>query len=184
MVSTNTAVPFFMALAGCLAALPSDSLIAREPSGVSTHEMVRHFVRTELYSDGDRPERTARFAYALVDLNGDGVREAIVRIVDSQVCGSGGCSLYILARQGSHYRLVSWTTITRPPIRVLTTRSHGWRDIAVFVQGGGIIPGYEARLSFDGKAYPMNPTMPPARRLRYRARGPVVIPWPSREFPL
>jgi hypothetical protein len=184
VIGFNKGVPFLLALGWCLVLLPFDHLIAQNPQAPSTHEMVKAFVRNELRRDGGQPERTARFSYALIDLNGDGMREAIVRIVDSQVCGSGGCSMYILRRQGSRYRVVNWTSITRPPIRVLTTRSHGWRDISVFVQGGGIIRGYEARLPFDGKAYPLNPTMPPARRLRQPIGGQILISRSSREYSL
>ncbi len=53
-------------------------------------------------------------------------------------------------------------SITRPPIRVLPTVTHGWHDLGVMVAGGGIIPGYEARLRFDGHSYPSNPTVPSA----------------------
>lgn len=65
--------------------------------------------------------------------------------------------------------------ITQLPIRLLPGRSHGWRDIGVFVRGGGILPGYHARLSFDGRAYPSNPLMPPARRLRAAGPGRILI---------
>jgi hypothetical protein len=61
--------------------------------------------------------------------------------------------------------VVTKTTVTRPPIQVLASKSNGWHDIAVRVAGGGIANGYDAELSFDGRKYPSNPTVPPARRV-------------------
>ena len=68
----------------------------------------------------------------------------------------------VLTPEGASYRVVTKIRITRPPIRVLATSSHGWHDIGVWVQGGGIQRGYEAKLQFDGKTYPSNPSSPPA----------------------
>lgn len=82
----------------------------------------------------------------------------------------------VLAPQGPSYRVVSSITITRPPIRVLAARSHGWHNIAVWVAGGGIRPGYEAELPFNGKTYALNPSVAPARRLAPKAPGQVVLP--------
>lgn len=123
-----------------------------------------------------------RYAVAVTDLNGDRRPEALVYAMattqadpgNPDMCGSGGCRLFVLSLRPEHYRVVTGMTITRPPIRVLPTVSHGWHDIAVLVAGGGIIPGYEARLRFDGRRYPANPAMPPATRLRGDP-GKVVI---------
>ncbi len=112
---------------------------------------------------------------AFVDLNEDGKNEALVYITDRDWCGTGGCNLLILTREGSSNRIISEASITRPPIRVLERKSHGWRNISVWVVGGGIQPGYEAELRFDGKTYPGNPSGGPARRLRGKAAGRVVI---------
>ena len=51
----------------------------------------------------------------------------------------------------------------------------GWHNIAVRVQGGGITPGYFAELRFDGKTYPKNPSVPPARRLKDEPHGKAII---------
>jgi hypothetical protein len=67
---------------------------------------------------------------------------------------------------------------------VLNTKSNGWHDISVVVAGGGIQPGYEAVLSFDGKTYPSNPSTPPARRLDGKAEGEIVIPVKVESTPL
>jgi hypothetical protein len=127
-----------------------------------------------------RDHRLARYSVALTDLNGDGRAEALVYAMDSAggrgggLCGSGGCNLYVLALTAKGYRQVADIAITRPPIGVLPTMAHGWHDLAVRVAGGGIIPGHEARLRFDGRSYPSNPTVRPATRLEH-GPGKVVI---------
>ena len=110
-----------------------------------------------------------------MDLNGDGIDEAIVYLTGNLWCGSGGCNTLILARDGAFWRTVTAMTITRPPIRVLANASSGWRKISVRVEGGGIQPGYEAELRFDGKTYPTNPSVAPARRLARNVPGQVVV---------
>lgn len=111
---------------------------------------------------------------AWVDLNADGKDEALVYLIGPDDCGSGGCTLLVLTPNGGKLRLVSSMNVTRTPIRVLATRSHGWNDISVNVGGGGLEAG-ERRLHFDGKHYPKNPTLPPAMPTSSHALGKVVI---------
>jgi hypothetical protein len=82
----------------------------------------------------------------------------------------------ILTREDPSYRLVSKISITNPPIRVLATKTNGWHDIAVGVREGGVNPGYEARLRFDGNTYPSNPSMLPARPTGGQLAGKIVVP--------
>jgi hypothetical protein len=158
-------------VAACLAAAGG-----RPPAAGSTAEnLLRAFLRSYLNTPSSEDDKTTCYSAAFVDLNGDGTPEAVVYVTGRGWCGSGGCTTLILARTGSSFRLVTKVTITRPPIRVLANASSGWRDIGVWVRGGGITPGYEADLRFDGKAYPGNPSTPPARRAPVGAAGQVVI---------
>lgn len=141
---------------------------ADTPSAEAT-ESLKKFLRT---LDNDR---TARYLLALRDLNGDGTPEAIVHLIGSR-CGSGGCSTFILTPNGSSWRIVTNISITRPPVYVLSDMSKDWHSIGVWVQGGGVQPGYEAELRFNGKTYPKNPSVSPARRLKGKPMGEVVIP--------
>lgn len=122
-------------------------------------------------------DKTTRYTVVYYDLNGDGKREAIVALAGPNWCGSGGCNTLVLTPQGASWRIVTVTTLTRPPIRVLATVTHGWHALGVQVQGGGIQPGYEAELDYNGTSYPKNPTVLPAHRLK-RPVGKVVI-WPG-----
>jgi hypothetical protein len=78
-------------------------------------------------------------------------------------------------RDSNSWKIVTNMTVTSPPIRILASKSSGWHNIGVWVQGGGVQPGYEAELRFDGKTYPRNPSVPPARRLEGNPAGEVVI---------
>jgi hypothetical protein len=117
-----------------------------------------------------------RYFDATVDLNSDGRQEVLVYMIGPRLCGSGGCPLLILAAEGSSYRVVTRTSITQTPIRVLDESSSGWRNLGVRVAGGGTIPGYQVVLKFDGKSYPRNPTVSPAYKPGGRLSGKVLIP--------
>jgi hypothetical protein len=108
-----------------------------------------------------------RSRIAQADLNGDGRPEALIYGMDTagggdaDLCGTGGCNLYILSPTESGYRLMTKMTVTRPPVRVLPATTHGWHDLGVLVAGGGI-ESRQARLRFDGTGYPsIPPCLPP-----------------------
>lgn len=134
--------------------------------------LLETFLRQYFKSDVDT---AARYVAAFVDLNGDTAKDVIVYVLHPGYCGSGGCVTLVLEREKFSYKVVTKITITQTPIRVLSSTSNGWRTLSVWVQGGGIQPGYEAELRFDGKAYPSNPSVPPARRLEEEVTGEVVI---------
>jgi len=159
-------------------ALPASSNAQPQPTTLSSapEDSLKRFLQDYLRENNADSDKTTRYLHTFVDLNGDGRKEAIVYLVGRGWCGSGGCVTLILARKGESFRVITWMTITRPPIRVLAGKSNGWRNISVWVQGGGIQPGYEAELHFNGKTYPRNPSVPPARRLARDVRGEVVIP--------
>lgn len=141
--------------------------MAASSQASATHpDGVRLFVRKML--------QTTHYERADADLNSDGRKESFVYVTDPGNCGSGGCVLVVLTPRGGSYRVVMRTTITRPPITILSTSAHGWRDVGVTVQGGGIVRPYMARLRFNGHRYPSNPTIPPAVPLG-RTSGRVVI---------
>jgi len=125
--------------------------------------------------DRHGPDKKLRYIAAFHDLDGDGIPEAIVYPISSYWCGSGGCTLFVLKQAGGTWTEVSRSTISRPPIYVLSNVANGWHSLGVWVQGGGIQPGYEAQLDFDGHSYPLNPSVPPAQRLAGTPEGQVVI---------
>lgn len=144
---------------------------AAEPAGVAAFIQDRHLTR---------------YSVALSDLNGDGQSEALIYGMatsggagQANLCGSGGCNLYVLSLTPIGYRLVASISVAWPPIRVLPGMTHGWHDLGVRVAGGGITAGYEARLRFDGRRYPANPTVPPANRSKDKAGETVIGTLPT-----
>jgi len=140
-------------------------------------QTLKKFLQTYLGDPNPDSEREwpTRYSSAFVDLDNDGVKEVIIYLSGRDWCGSGGCVMLILKPDNSTYRVVTKTTVTRLPIRVLRTRSNNWLDLSVVVRGGGIQPSYEAKLSFDGKTYPNNPSVSPSVPLNVEIPGRIVI---------
>jgi len=144
---------------------------------------LRAFLR-DCVKDPFEDYTATRYSAVFVDLRDDQTHEVIVRLSSDGWCGTGGCTTLILAPLGSSYKIISKITSTRLPIRVLSEKTNGWHDITVWVEGGGTQPGYEAELSFDGRSYPTNPSVPPARHLSEQVAGEVVIPSDAKDTPL
>ena len=68
-------------------------------------------------------------------------------------CGSGGCALYIYTPDGASWRQVDELTIVGESVRLLATRTRGWRDLAVQIRGGGMDLPRQVRVRFDGRGY-------------------------------
>ena len=160
-----------LASVACLAQIPR----GRASAASSPEDSLKTFLRKYLRKRSDTEDKTTRVSVAFVQLQGSGTPEAIVYLTGQSWCGSGGCLTLVLGRKDSSYKVVSSIPITRLPIRVLRGTSKGWHDIGIWVQGGGIQPGYEAELQFNGRTYPTNPSMPPAKPLRRNVGGEVVI---------
>lgn len=130
-----------------IAAIPSRRASAED---AQFHRWLVQYLKEDT-NDDDLPNLV--YGYAFVDLNGDQRNEAVAWASDSQACGTGGCNLELFVHEKSGWRLFSSITVTRPPIKLLLTRHHGWRDLAVWAAGGGIERPYEERLRFNGKRY-------------------------------
>jgi len=167
------ALAFFVAISSARGQTPRET-----PTSADLVAFLRRFVETR--DNG----KTTQYIVAFTDLNGDGIPEAIVLLRSGGWCGSGGCTALVLTPSKSSWRIVTKLTITRPPIRVLKDTTNGWHDITVWVRGGGIYPGYEALLCFDGSSYPSNPTVPPAQKLEREVAGAVVISPTQEAVPL
>jgi uncharacterized protein len=132
-------------------------------------------VLTTLARKYTAPETETRYFDASVDLNGDGRPEFVVYIVGPMVCGSGGCPLVVFTPSRTGYRQVAAISVSQPPIRVSKRSSHRWRNLIVGVSGGGAKAGH-VELAYNGKKYPSNPTVPPAKRINGAVSGTVLIP--------
>ena len=140
---------------------------AIEAAAPTRDDDIRHFLLQKYPEAG-----SMRYALAWNDLDGDGAEEAIVHLASPYFCGSGGCPTLVLTPAGPMWRKVGDISVSRTPVTVLDSETQGWKDITVAVSGGGG-PSGNARLAFDGEAYPQNPTVPPAEMTA--ETGTVVI---------
>jgi hypothetical protein len=153
------------------------ALFAATPSYSETsfsEENLRAYLREYDAAAGGK-DKTLRYSFASVQLAQDQPNSVLVYLEGNDWCGSGGCDLLILEPRDSSFRKITTVAISRPPIRVLTHTTKGWKDIAVLVCGGGILRCYEAALPFDGRCYASNPTVRPAREIEANAPGETVI---------
>ncbi|MBW4422326.1 MAG: hypothetical protein KME13_24460 [Myxacorys californica WJT36-NPBG1] len=116
-----------------------------------------------------------RYLYNSIDLDGDGRSEAIAYLTGSSVCGTGGCTMMIFKGTGSgSYKRISRHTLVNNPIVVSNKKTKGWRDLVLFVAGGGAKPSYHS-LKFNGSTYPSNPSTAPMLPQRTIVTGTAVI---------
>src|SRR6185312_637047 len=153
---------------GALALMAGAPVFPRaQQKSISSHpsEPLMAYLRSYLSQRGRvAPDTTTRITSVDVKTYGGNAEENIVYVSGQGWCGSGGCTMLILEPAGSSFKVLSKVTIVQLPIRLLPSVSHAHPDIGVIVSGGGIMPGYEAVLSFDGESYPRNPSLPPARK--------------------
>jgi hypothetical protein len=96
------------------------------------------------------------FRYALTDLNGDGRDDAIVLLLGTSWCGSGGCNMLVFRGTKDGFTLVSGSTVTSAPIRVSSEKAQGWKTLIVYAKGRG-----DVLMRFNGTRYPSNPSSQP-----------------------
>jgi hypothetical protein len=84
----------------------------------------------------------------------------LVYLENRNWCGSGGCTLWIIKKQNNRYTFLRRVTIVKLPIRLLGRSADGYPIFGVWVQGGGIIRGYEAALARKDGMYPGSPSEP------------------------
>jgi hypothetical protein len=148
---------------------------AGEPSSpengqrVSAEASLRASLLSYVSNRWGRPDGDTNYTAKFVDLNGDGRSEAVVLVSGQYWCGTGGCRLWVLTPRGRSWRMVTQAPIVRAPIRLLTSRSHGWSDLSAMLRVDGTQPLYEARLSVNGR---LNPTI---TRLDRPSRGRIIL---------
>ena len=122
-------------------------------SAILRAAMARHDARRRI------DPSSYRFTYALVDLDGDGIQDAVVYL--NADCGSGGCAMRIMKGTKDGFTYASGSTITKLPVYVLPSKTNGWHDIAVTIGGGGL-KGGTVILKYNGRGYPLNPALQPS----------------------
>jgi hypothetical protein len=147
-------------------------------------EPLKTFLRNYLSLGGKfAPDTATKITTVTVTVDNGKAEEDIVYISGQEWCGSGGCTMLILEPTGSSFKVLGRVTIVQLPIRLLRTMRNGHPDIGVFVQGGGILLAYEAVLTFNGRKYPSNPSLPPARKAS-SIQGKAIITTTQDSVPL
>jgi len=96
-----------------------------------------------------------------VDLDGDGVGEALVLFGGEDWCTKAGCSLAVLKSNERGYEPVFRTVRVKPPVIIARDGNQGWRDLIVMSGGGGGTPPRRVLLRFTGSGYPRNAMQEP-----------------------
>lgn len=115
-----------------------------------------------------------RYYYNKVDLNEDKKPETFVYLLGTYVSGSGGSTALIFEGDKDQYKLVSKFTLVRNPIIVSDNKTNGWKDLIMYVSGGGIEPFY-SQIKFDGSNYPSNPSVQPEVKSGTVVKGKAII---------
>ncbi len=102
-------------------------------------------------------KKRAKGPYKLVgaDLNGDGVREAVVLFQGKDWCTRTGCSMAVFQSFSHGYRVISRTVRVKPPVEIDSVMTNAYHDILVQT-GGGPSPERRVRLKFTGEGYSRN----------------------------
>jgi len=128
-----------------------------------------------LASKGDDPKYANPHQTARIDLNGDGLQDALVLLENPMYyCGTGGCTMLVFKGTKSGFEFVSRSSLIRGPVLVSEAKTHGWRDLIVEVSGGGIAPKKVA-LKYTGSKYPLNPSTLPALPKKQQMKGTKVF---------
>lgn len=114
-----------------------------------------------------------RYLMGEADLDGDDSPELLAWVYGPLICETGGCDLLIFTPSSDGLRKVGDVSVSRLPLEVAATRTHGWRDLIVAVGGGGG-PSGRVRLEFDGSHYPTNASTAP--QVGDEVEGEVLIP--------
>ncbi|MFN7632171.1 MAG: hypothetical protein ACK6BM_14930 [Cyanobacteriota bacterium] len=122
-----------------------------------------------------------RYTWSRVDLNGDGRPELVAQVLGPMFCGTGGCPLFIFREPSpGRLQLITRMGLFKDPLIVSESRHNGWKDLIarVRVNAGS---GYYAKLRFDGRGYPTNPSVPPALPLRRAEPGVAYLAWNDKD---
>ena len=100
------------------------------------------------------PDRTLNslleFKAISIDLNEDGIDEVIAQMMGSLVCGSGGCSAFILQGKEKEWRQLGWYFPSNETL-ISSNKTNGYFDIHYSSKNGST--EYEYLCKFNNENY-------------------------------
>ena len=135
--------------------IPAADYLA-ESTSQETAEIVIAALQKQFKEDIDKgllEESARKFVQYEYDLNGDGSNEIMVGLVGPYFCGSGGCTQYILDKNGN---VITVFSVADYPVIIGSNKTNDWNDLIIFSGGKNRL------VKFDGKKYPSNPSVQPA----------------------
>jgi hypothetical protein len=103
------------------------------------------------------PRPISRYQFSLVDLNGDGILDAVVQVTDPAFCGNGGCPIVEFKGESSGFILVGSSGLVRKPIYLLNEVQDGWHTLAAVVGLGDEAGAVPIRFKQQQGAYRSTP---------------------------
>lgn len=97
-------------------------------------------------------KKDREFLFEEVDLNGDGEKEIFITFLNSNFCGSGGCTFFLIKRDGS---IITKFSVTRAPIFAEKNPNNEWSTLLVYDRGE------LKELNYKNGSYPNNPSVLP-----------------------
>lgn len=97
------------------------------------------------------------YLYQYIDLNNDGTNEAVVLLGGINFAGSGGQTMLVMKFENKEWSTFSRSTLANQPIIISDSMTNGYKDIVLYVSGGGAEGNYHT-LKYDGTSYPLNPS--------------------------
>jgi Protein of unknown function (DUF3828) len=101
--------------------------------------------KVEQFLGADLPAEESKASIKFVDLNGDGVPEALVVSEGPQDCGSHGCSAFVLDLSGPAAKDIG--SFIGFGLEPLSSQTRGWRDLSLIGSRGN------HPVRFNGRAY-------------------------------
>jgi hypothetical protein len=134
-----------------------------QPLSSKQRVLLGSFLKSHFHSD-EAADKTLRYLATSVLLHNGDPPEIVTYVEGRNLCGSGGCGLAILTSDQGALHVLTETTVTQLPVRILNHSTNGWHDITVLARNG--VGGDEVVLKFNGKRYPSNPTLQPGHQRR------------------
>ena len=142
-----------------LALLLASLSVADTTQGVDRHETLQAAV-LEYIRPIDAEWESTSFQSAWVDLNSDGLEDAVVYLSGTTWCGSSGCTVLILEAMPEEdvdemgaFRPAAEISMMHGPLTVQPSEDGGWSDLIVQTSAGKTMA-----LRFDGETYPLSPS--------------------------